>query len=91
MGSEQIRKIVTLQLQLLAKRLEKRGYHLSWEDGVVEALYEEGFDPVYGARPIKRAVQRLVENPLSVQLLSGAFAPDASIHLIRSGDQIIAQ
>jgi len=91
LGSEQIRKIVTLQLQLLAKRLEKRGYHLSWEDGVVEALYEEGFDPVYGARPIKRAVQRLVENPLSVQLLSGAFAPDASIHLIRSGDQIIAQ
>ncbi len=91
LGSEQIRKIVTLQLQLLAKRLEKRGYHLSWEDGVVEALYEEGFDPVYGARPIKRAVQRMVENPLSVQLLSGAFAPDASIHLIRSGDQIIAQ
>ncbi|MFA6732023.1 MAG: ATP-dependent chaperone ClpB [Sphaerochaeta sp.] len=91
LGSEQVRKIVTLQLQMLAKRLQKRGYLLSWDDGVVDALYEEGFDPVYGARPIKRAVQRLVENPLSVQLLSGAFPPDSSIHLSRSGDQIIAR
>nr|WP_321296692.1 ATP-dependent chaperone ClpB [uncultured Sphaerochaeta sp.] len=91
LGSEQVRKIVTLQLQMLAKRLQKRGYLLSWDDGVVDALYEEGFDPVYGARPIKRAVQRLVENPLSVQLLSGAFPPDSSIHLTRSGDQIIAR
>ncbi len=91
LGSEQVRKIVTLQLQMLAKRLQKRGYLLSWDDGVVDALYEEGFDPVYGARPIKRAVQKLVENPLSVQLLSGAFPPDSSIHLTRSGDKIIAR
>lgn len=91
LGSVQIRKIVTLQLQMLAKRLEKRGFRLSWDDDVVDVLYEEGYDPVYGARPIKRAVQRLVENPLSVQLLSASFSPDASIHLVRKGDQIIAQ
>ena len=91
LGSEQVRKIVSLQLQMLAKRLEKRGFRLSWEEAVVDALYEEGYDPVYGARPIKRAIQRLVENPLSVQLLSGAFSPDSSIHLVRSGDQIIAR
>ncbi|MGE4585403.1 MAG: ATP-dependent chaperone ClpB [Sphaerochaeta sp.] len=89
LGGDQIRKIVTLQLQQLAKRLEKRGFALSWDSEVVDALYTEGYDPLFGARPIKRAVQRMVENPLSVQLLGGTFNPGTTIHLSMRGSQVV--
>jgi ATP-dependent Clp protease ATP-binding subunit ClpB len=90
LGPEQIKRIVSIQLQQLAKRLERRGYVLSWDDEVVDLVYKEGFDASFGARPVKRAIQRLVENPLSVQLLSGAFISGAGIHLTRAGDTVVA-
>ena len=57
---------------------------------MVDLVYKEGFDASFGARPVKRAIQRLVENPLSVQLLSGAFISGAGIHLTRAGDTVVA-
>ncbi len=90
LGAEQIHRIVVLQLKQLEQRLAKRGFVLTWDEDVVEALHTQGYDPVYGARPIKRAVQRMVENPLSVQLLSGTFNPGSHIHLAMQGDQVIA-
>lgn len=90
LGSEQIHSIVTLQLQALADRLKGRGYTLSWDDAVVDAIYEEGYDPLYGARPIRRAIQRMVEDSLSVQLLAGTFADGAKIHLSMNGAMIEA-
>jgi len=87
---EQIRKIVVLQLQMLKQRLENRGFSLSWDDSVVDILYQVGYDPVYGARPIKRAIQRMVENPLSVQMLGGDFAAGSSIMLTCKDSQVVA-
>ncbi len=87
---EQIRRIVVLQLQMLKQRLENRGLSLSWDDSVVDILYQTGYDPVYGARPIKRAIQRMVENPLSVQMLGGDFAAGSSILLTCKDSQVVA-
>jgi ATP-dependent Clp protease ATP-binding subunit ClpB len=87
---EQIRKIVVLQLQMLKQRLENRGFSLSWDDSVVDILYQVGYDPVYGARPIKRAIQRMVENPLSVQMLGGDFVAGSSIMLTCKDSQVVA-
>ena len=91
LGEEQVRRIVGLQLKQLQTRLQKRGFSLSWDDEVVDALYREGYDPSFGARPIKRAIQRMVEDPLSVKLLGGGFAPGSSIHLTMDGSEVVAR
>ncbi|MGD1817971.1 MAG: ATP-dependent chaperone ClpB [Pleomorphochaeta sp.] len=81
LGKAQVHKIVELQLDELKNRLEKKHLHLSWDDSLLEKLYEVGYDPNFGARPIKRAIQRIVENPLAKEILKGSFAEDANIHL----------
>jgi ATP-dependent Clp protease ATP-binding subunit ClpB len=91
LGEEQVRRIVGLQLKQLQTRLQKRGFSLRWDDEVVDALYREGYDPAFGARPIKRAIQRMVEDPLSVKLLGGGFAPGSSIHLTMEGSEVVAR
>ncbi len=90
LGPEQVKKIVGIQLQQLAQRLERRGYSLSWDDEVVDLVFKEGFDASFGARPVKRAIQRLVENPLSVQLLTGTFVSGSPIRLTRVDDAVVA-
>ena len=70
---EQLGAIVELQLQRLNERLAERGIMLELTDGARELIAEAGWDPAYGARPLKRAIQRLLENPLSLALLSGDF------------------
>ena len=90
LGPEQIRRIVAIQLQQLAQRLERRGYTLKWDDAVVDLVFQEGFDASFGARPVKRAIQRLVENPLSVQLLAGDFLSGSEIRLTRIGERVVA-
>lgn len=90
LGEDQIRQIVSLQLKQLQLRLEKRGFSLSWDSEVVELLYREGYNPAFGARPIKRAIQRLVEDPLSIQLLGGRFAPGSAIRLTLQGSEVVA-
>ncbi len=81
LGKEQIKGIVSLQLKRLANRLENRNLHLKWDDSVVDLVSNAGFDPDYGARPIKRAIQTLVENPLAVDMLHGRFSDGDSIEL----------
>ncbi|VFU11637.1 protein disaggregation chaperone (fragment) [anaerobic digester metagenome] len=71
LGREEIGKIVDIQLGLLARRLSKLGLSLEVTPEARELLAEEGYDPVYGARPLKRAIQRRLENPLSVYILEG--------------------
>ncbi len=70
---EQLGEIVELQLARLNERLGERGIALELTDGARELLAEAGWDPAYGARPLKRAVQRLLENPLALALLEGEF------------------
>jgi ATP-dependent Clp protease ATP-binding subunit ClpB len=71
---EQIGEIVELQLQRVEARLAERGLRLELTDAAREALAEAGWDPTYGARPLKRAIQRMLENPLALRLLEGEFA-----------------
>jgi ATP-dependent Clp protease ATP-binding subunit ClpB len=70
---EQIAEIVEHQLERVRVRLAERGIALELTDGAKEALSEAGWDPAYGARPLKRAIQRLLENPLALRLLEGDF------------------
>lgn len=81
LGKQQVKGIVTLQLKRLAERLENRNLHLKWDDSVVELVSGIGYDPDYGARPIKRAIQTSVENPLAVDMLHGRFSDGDTIEL----------
>jgi len=89
LGREQIRGIADIQLELLRKRLAERELSLELEDDVMNKLANVGFDPVYGARPLKRAIQQLIENPLAQDILSGKFMPGAIIHGKLMGDKIV--
>ena len=71
---EQLSEIVELQLGRLRERLAERKLSLAVTDAAKELVAEEGWDPAYGARPLKRAIQRLLENPLALRLLEGDFA-----------------
>src|SRR5207237_3427463 len=73
LSREQLADIVELQLARLRERLAERGLQLELTDAAKEALAEAGWDPSYGARPLKRAIQRLLENPLALRLLEGDF------------------
>jgi ATP-dependent Clp protease ATP-binding subunit ClpB len=73
LSREQIAEIVDLQLRRLRERLAERGLNLQLTDAAKEGIAEAGWDPTYGARPLKRALQRLVENPLAKHLLEGDF------------------
>ena len=88
LGSEQIKKIVYLQLLQLKERLEEKDLHLSWDDSVLSLISSEGFDPDYGARPIRRAIQNYIENPLAVDILKGSFTPGAFISLSSKDNKI---
>lgn len=75
LGKDQIRGIATLQIDLLRKRLQERELQLNIDEEVMDKLADIGFDPVYGARPLKRAIQQYFENPLAQDILKGKFAP----------------
>ncbi|QSA96943.1 ATP-dependent chaperone ClpB [Methylococcus sp. EFPC2] len=72
---EQIRAISRIQIGLLQKRLQDRDFALEISEAALDKLGEAGFDPVYGARPLKRAIQHQLENPLAQSILSGRFEP----------------
>ncbi|MHB8469741.1 MAG: ATP-dependent Clp protease ATP-binding subunit [Gaiellaceae bacterium] len=86
---EQIGAIVELQLARLRDRLGERGLTLELTDAAKEMLAEAGWDPAYGARPLKRALQRLVENPLALRLLEGEFADGDAIRVDAVGGALV--
>jgi ATP-dependent Clp protease ATP-binding subunit ClpB len=73
LGREQIRAISTIQIDYLRSRLQEREIGFEISDAALDLLGEAGFDPVYGARPMKRAIQQQLENPLAQAILSGQF------------------
>ena len=79
LGEEDIRSIARIQLKILAARLAKMDYGFEISDAAVAELAKAGFDPVYGARPLKRAIQSELENPLSKAILEGRFSPKDTI------------
>ncbi len=81
LGTEQIRAIVEIQLALLRRRLLERDMVLELDKAACDSLGEAGFDPVYGARPLKRAIQQQIENPLAQRILAGSFLPGDHIRV----------
>jgi len=85
----QIKSIARIQLRGLEKRLAERGLKLELSDAALELLANVGFDPVYGARPLKRAIQAQVENPLAQKILAGEFANGDTVKVDASGGQLV--
>jgi ATP-dependent Clp protease ATP-binding subunit ClpB len=86
LGTPQIRAIVDIQLGYLRARLQERDMGLELDDQARDLIGEAGFDPVYGARPLKRAIQQQIENPLAQRILKGEFVPGSRIRAtVRDG------
>jgi ATP-dependent Clp protease ATP-binding subunit ClpB len=85
----QIREIARIQTQYLGKRLAERGIRIELADSALQLLGNVGFDPVYGARPLKRAIQQQLENPLAQKILAGEFGSGDSIHVEAEGGQLV--
>ena len=80
LGREQLHRIAGIQVQQLRTRLAARDMGFTLTPAALDKLADAGFDPVYGARPLKRAIQQQIENPLAQELLSGKFGPGDTIH-----------
>ena len=78
---EQIRAITEIQVQNLSRRLAEQGFELELTTEALDRLSDAGFDPVYGARPLKRAIQQQLENPLAQAILAGQFAPGQTVRV----------
>ena len=89
LGREQIHAIATIQFDYLRARLRDKQMDIELSDAALDKLGEAGFDPVYGARPLKRAIQAQVENPLAQQILSGGFLPGDVIKVDVEGEQLV--
>ena len=81
LGKEQLARIVDVQLRYLRMRLASRNLHLVIDEEAEKLLAEEGYDPTYGARPLKRVIQQRIENPLAQKILSGDFGEGDTIHV----------
>ncbi|WP_111267274.1 ATP-dependent chaperone ClpB [Marilutibacter maris] len=89
LGKAQIREIAKIQLAGLDKRLAERGLQLELTDDAIALLGNVGFDPVYGARPLKRAIQQQLENPLAQRILAGEFVAGDTIVADAEGGQLV--
>jgi ATP-dependent Clp protease ATP-binding subunit ClpB len=89
LSREQLAEIVELQLRRLRNRLAERGLGLELTDEAKELIAEAGWDPTYGARPLKRALQRLVENPLALRLLEGDFAESDTVRVDAKDGEVV--
>jgi ATP-dependent Clp protease ATP-binding subunit ClpB len=85
---EHIRKIVDIQLEYLRRRLGEREIGLELDSAARDRLAQAGFDPVYGARPLKRAIQQQLENPLAQRILRGDFGPGDVVRVVPEGDAL---
>ena len=89
LAKEQIREIAKIQLQQLGARLHDQDFELQISDEAIDVLGEAGFDPVYGARPLKRAIQQYLENPLAQMILKGEYMPGDVISITASGSEMV--
>ena len=89
LGKDCIGGIVKIQLERVAKRLEDRRISIDFDEKAIDFLCEKGYDPAFGARPVKRAIQNWVENPLSKELLAGKFGEGAKIKVSSDGTKLL--
>jgi ATP-dependent Clp protease ATP-binding subunit ClpB len=88
LDKKQIRQIARIQIEYLAKRLTERQLALKLTDKALDLLGNVGFDPVYGARPLKRAIQQQLENPLAREILEGKFKPGDTVTVDAQGGHL---
>ena len=88
LAREQLRGIADIQIEQLRHRLLERELDLDISDEVMELLCDAGFDPVYGARPLKRTIQQMIENPLAQAVLAGKFVAGDTIKAVAGEDGI---
>jgi ATP-dependent Clp protease ATP-binding subunit ClpB len=88
LSREQIGQIIEVQLEHLKAMLTDRGVTLVLDPSARELLMRDGYDPTYGARPLKRAIQSLIQNPLAVKLLQGEILPGQTVHVSANGDKL---
>jgi ATP-dependent Clp protease ATP-binding subunit ClpB len=88
LSRDQIGKIIEVQLERLRDMLTDRGVTLILDPSAKELLMREGYDPTYGARPLKRAIQSLIQNPLAVKLLQGEILPGQTVRVSANGDKM---
>jgi ATP-dependent Clp protease ATP-binding subunit ClpB len=89
LDKKQLRHIVSLQIERLKKRVQEKSLQLEIGDAVLDYLADIGYDPTYGARPLKRAIQQALENPLARDLLQGKFAPNDTILAKKGKDGLV--
>ena len=89
LAGENIKSIARIQLKILEQRISKMDYRLEVSDAAVAELAKAGFDPVYGARPLKRAIQSEIENPLAKAILEGRFVPRDAIRVDYRGSKMV--
>jgi ATP-dependent Clp protease ATP-binding subunit ClpB len=88
LSKKEIAQIIDVQLERLLKMLHDRNITLSLDDSARELLAREGYDPAYGARPLKRAIQTLIQNPLAVKILRGEILPGQTVRVSADGDKM---
>jgi ATP-dependent Clp protease ATP-binding subunit ClpB len=88
LSRDEIAKIIDIQLEKLRKNLDERGITLELEDSARELIIQEGYDPVYGARPLKRAIQTLIQNPLAVKLLKSEIGSGQIVKVLAENGEI---
>ncbi len=89
LSKEFIKQIADIQLKELQKRLSKHNYQLTVSDKLKSKLTEEGFDPHFGARPLKRTIQQMIENPLSIKILEGTFIEGSEINADMKNGKVV--
>jgi ATP-dependent Clp protease ATP-binding subunit ClpC len=88
LGKQEIREIVDRQIERLVRRLTPEGIEIQVEDSAKDFIAERGFDPEFGARPIRRVITDFIENPLSEMLLTGKLSPKSPIRVLRRGAKL---
>jgi ATP-dependent Clp protease ATP-binding subunit ClpB len=88
LSREQIGQIIDVQLERLREMLHERNITMSLDSSARELLAREGYDPTYGARPLKRAIQTLIQNPMAIKLLQGEIAPGQIVKISADGDNM---
>jgi ATP-dependent Clp protease ATP-binding subunit ClpB len=89
LSKTELRQIVALQVRRVERRLADQKLNLAISDAAIDFIADRGYDPVYGARPLKRAIQRLLENPIATKILETPFAPGSTIAVDRGDEELV--
>jgi ATP-dependent Clp protease ATP-binding subunit ClpB len=89
LGMKELKKVVDIQTAILAERLKARGITLKITDKARDLLGRQGYDPVYGARPLKRVIQRMVQDPIALRMLQGELKEGQTVKVDVQGNDLV--